>query len=348
MSKYMHGRRLDLKNGRVEMAHGAGGDAMDRLIREIFRPAFSNEYLNRENDQAIFNVAAGRMVMTTDSFVVSPLFFPGGDIGALAINGTVNDVALAGARPTFISASFILEEGLALVDIKRIVDSMSAAARDAGVLVVAGDTKVVERGKADGVFITTTGLGVVDHAFNLSADMAQPGDLIILSGSLGDHGMAILSTRESLSFESEIISDQACLHELIALMIAGGGDAIRIMRDPTRGGLASALNEIAQQSKVGMRISETALAVKPAVAAACEILGFDPLYVANEGKLVAICAPGAAATVLAAMRAHPRGHDAAVIGEVIRDDHCLVQLVTAFGGSRIIDRLSGEQLPRIC
>lgn len=330
------------------MAHGAGGDAMDRLIREIFRPAFSNEYLNRENDQAIFNVAAGRMVMTTDSFVVSPLFFPGGDIGALAINGTVNDVALAGARPTFISASFILEEGLALVDLKRIVDSMSAAARDAGVLVVTGDTKVVERGKADGVFITTTGLGVVDHDFNLSADMAQPGDLIILSGSLGDHGMAILSTRESLSFESEIISDQACLHELIALMIAGGGDAIRIMRDPTRGGLASALNEIAQQSKVGMRISETALAVKPAVAAACEILGFDPLYVANEGKLVAICAPGAAETVLAAMRAHPLGHDAAVIGEVIRDDQCLVQLATAFGGSRIIDRLSGEQLPRIC
>ena len=330
------------------MAHGAGGDAMDRLIREIFRPAFSNEYLNRENDQAIFNVAAGRMVMTTDSFIVSPLFFPGGDIGALAINGTVNDVALAGARPTFISASFILEEGLALVDLKRIVDSMSAAARDAGVLVVAGDTKVVERGKADGVFITTTGLGVVDHDFNLSADMAQPGDLIILSGSLGDHGMAILSTRESLSFESEITSDQACLHELIALMIAGGGDAIRIMRDPTRGGLASALNEIAQQSKVGMRISETALAVKPAVAAACEILGFDPLYVANEGKLVAICAPGAAETVLAAMRAHPLGHDAAVIGEVIRDDQCLVQLVTAFGGSRIIDRLSGEQLPRIC
>jgi hydrogenase expression/formation protein HypE len=341
-------RKLDVKNGRVDLSHGAGGRAMGQLIEEIFHAAFDNDWLRAGNDQSAFDVAAGRLVMTTDAYVVSPIFFPGGDIGSLSVNGTINDIAMAGARPTYLSASFILEEGFALSDLKRIADSMGRAAREAGVPIVTGDTKVVERGKADGVFITTTGVGVVPRGLELSADKALPGDRVILSGSIGDHGVAVMSKRQNLSFETEIVSDSAALHELVAAMVEAGGQGLRVMRDPTRGGLAATLNELAQQSQVGFLIAEEAAPVKPAVAAACELLGLDPLYVANEGKLVAVVASDSAEAVLSAMRAHPLGREAALIGEVVADEHRFVQMTTGFGGGRIVDWLSGEQLPRIC
>ena len=348
MSRKACRRRLDIRNGRVDLSHGSGGRAMAQLIADIFHEALDNEWLKRGNDQAAFDVAAGRMVMTTDGYVISPLFFPGGDIGSLAVHGTINDVAMAGARPLYLSASFIIEEGFALADLKRIADSMGEAALAAGVPVVTGDTKVVERGKADGVFISTTGIGVVADGLDLSAEKARPGDRILLSGTIGDHGVAVMSKRQNLTFDTAIVSDSAALHGLVAAMVAAGGLHLRVMRDPTRGGLAATLNELAQQSGVGFRIDEDALPVKPEVAAACELLGLDPLYVANEGKLVAIVAPRAAEAVVAAMRAHPLGRDAAVIGEVIADNHRFVQMTTTFGGGRIVDWLSGEQLPRIC
>jgi hydrogenase expression/formation protein HypE len=348
MTQKAYRRKLDLRNGRIELSHGAGGRAMAQLITDLFHEALDNAWLRRGNDQAEFEVAGGRMVMTTDAYVVSPLFFPGGDIGSLAVHGTINDVAMAGAQPLYLSASFILEEGLVLAELKRIADSMGAAARAAGVPVITGDTKVVERGKADGVFISTTGIGVVPPGLDLSAEMARPGDRVILSGTIGDHGVAIMSKRQNLSFETEIVSDSAALYGLVGAMVEAGGQSLRVMRDPTRGGLAATLNELAQQSGIGFRIAEEAIPVKPEVAAACELLGLDPLYVANEGKLVAVVAPDAADAILAAMRAHPRGHEAAIIGEVVADDHRFVQMITAFGGGRIIDWLTGEQLPRIC
>jgi hydrogenase expression/formation protein HypE len=285
--------------------------------------------------------------MSTDGHVISPLFFPGGDIGSLAVHGTVNDVAMAGARPLYLAASFILEEGFPLADLARIVESMARAAADADVPVVTGDTKVVERGKGDGVFITTTGVGVVPEGVSISGDRARPGDAILLSGHIGDHGVAILSKRESLGFETEIHSDSAPLHRLVAAMLDATPD-IRCLRDPTRGGLATTLNEIAHQSAVGMQIRETAVPVRAQVAAACELLGLDPFYVANEGKLIAICPGDRAARLVAAMRAHPLGRDAAIIGEVVEDPLHFVQMETSFGGSRILDWLAGEQLPRIC
>lgn len=348
MTTKTYRRKLDIKNGRIELSHGSGGRAMTQLIAELFREALNNPWLWRGNDQAAFDVGAGRMVMTTDAYVVSPLFFPGGDIGSLAVHGTINDVAMAGAQPTYLSASFILEEGLALADLKRIADSMGQAAREAGVPVVTGDTKVVERGKADGVFITTTGVGLVPPGLDLSAEKARPGDRVILSGTIGDHGVAIMSKRQNLSFETEIVSDSAALHSLVAAMVETGGRSLRVMRDPTRGGLATSLNELAQQSGVGFRISEEAVPVRPEVGAACELLGLDPLYVANEGKLVAVVAPASADAVLAAMRANPLGREAAIIGEAVADEHRFVQMTTEFGGGRIVDWLSGEQLPRIC
>ncbi|MDU6374430.1 MAG: hydrogenase expression/formation protein HypE, partial [Bradyrhizobium sp.] len=302
----------------------------------------------RGNDQSAFDVATGRMVMTTDGYVVSPLFFPGGNIGSLAVHGTVNDIAMAGARPLYLSASFIIEEGFRFSDLKRIADSMGEAAREAGVAIITGDTKVVERGKADGVFISTAGVGVLPDGLDLSADKARPGDRVLLSGSLGDHGVAIMSKRQNLTFDTEIVSDSAALPGLVAAMVAAGGQGLRLMRDPTRGGLAATMNEIAQQSNLGFRLQEDAIPVKPAVAAACELLGLDPLHVANEGKLVAVVAPEQADTVLAAMKAHPLGRDAAQIGEAVADDHRFVQMATSFGGGRIVDWLSGEQLPRIC
>ena len=342
-------RKLDLKAGRVDMSHGAGGRAMAELISSIFKDAFGNELLDQGNDQASFPTpSGGRMVMTTDGYVVSPIFFPGGDIGSLAVHGTVNDLAMAGAKPLYLSASYIIEEGFPLGDLKRIADSMGAAAKAAGVMIVTGDTKVVERGKADGVFISTAGVGVVPDGLMLSGDRAKPGDKVIVSGSMGDHGVAMLSSRENLTFETEILSDSAALNGLVEAMVAAAGPQLRLMRDPTRGGLAATLNELAHQSGVGFRIVEDRIPIKRQVAAACELLGLDPLNVANEGKLVAVVAAEAADRLVEAMRAHPLGADAAIIGETVEDDQRFVQMTTGFGGGRIVDWLAGEQLPRIC
>ena len=335
------------RQGRVEMTHGGGGRAMARLVEEMFVAAFDNDLLRRRDDQAQFPAPTGRMVMSTDSFVISPLFFPGGDIGSLAVHGTVNDVAMAGARPLYLSAAFILEEGFPLADLGRIVDSMAAASKEAGVPVVTGDTKVVERGKGDGVFITTAGVGVVPDGVEIGGDRARPGDAVLISGTIGDHGMTILSLRESLGFETGLRSDSAALHGLVADMVASV-PGLRCLRDPTRGGLAATMNEIAGLSGVGMMLDEAAIPVRAEVRAACELLGLDPLHVANEGKLVAICPPEDADRLLAAMRAHPLGAQAAIIGRVTDDPHHFVQMETAFGGRRIVDWLNGEQLPRIC
>ena len=340
-------RPVDFRHGHVDMTHGAGGRAMTQLIDELFLRAFDNAWLRQANDQAAFDVGAGRMVMATDSHVVSPLFFPGGDIGCLSIHGTINDVAMSGARPLYLAATFILEEGFPLADLKRVVESMAAASREANVPVITGDTKVVEKGKGDGVFITTTGVGVIPAGVEISGDRARSGDRILASGTMGDHGVAIMSLRENLTFQTSIRSDTAPLHGLVAAMIAAA-PGIHCLRDPTRGGLATTLNELSRQSGCGMVIRERDIPVNEQVLAACEFLGLDPLYVANEGKLVAICAPGDADRLVAAMRAHPLGKDAAIIGEVIDDPHHFVQMDTSFGGRRVVDWLTGEQLPRIC
>jgi hydrogenase expression/formation protein HypE len=339
--------RLDIKRGKVDMTHGSGGRAMAQLIDELFKHHLDNDLLRQGNDQALFDPPPGRLVMSTDAHVIAPLFFPGGDIGSLAVHGTINDVAMAGARPLYLTAAFILEEGFPLADLARVVEGMARAANEAGVPVIAGDTKVVERGKADGVFIATTGLGVVPDGVTISGDLARPGDAILVSGTMGDHGVAVMSKRENLGFETEIQSDSAALHGLVAAMVEAV-PGIHCLRDPTRGGLATTLNELAQQSGVGMQIREDAIPVSPAVAAACELLGLDPLYVANEGKLIAICPADKADTLLAAMRAHPLGAASAIIGQVVDDPHRFVQMETAFGGQRIVDWLAGEQLPRIC
>lgn len=339
--------RLDLNQGTVDLSHGAGGRAMAQLITELFQVHLDNELLRQGNDQALFLPPPGRLVMSTDGHVISPLFFPGGDIGCLSVHGTINDVAMAGARPLYLAAGFILEEGLPLGDLSRIVESMARAANEAGVPVVTGDTKVVERGKGDGVFITTTGVGVVPEGVLISGDRARPGDAILLSGPVGDHGVAVLSKRENLGFEVEIASDTAALHGLVAAMVEAV-PGIHCLRDPTRGGLATTLNELAHQSGVGMRIRESTIPVRPEVAAACELLGLDPLYVANEGKLVAICPSESAEDLLGVMRDHPLGGDAALIGTVVEDEQRFVQMETRFGGGRIVDWLAGEQLPRIC
>jgi hydrogenase expression/formation protein HypE len=347
MSRDACARPLDYRHGCIDLSHGAGGRASAQLVDELFLPAFDNPWLRARNDQAAFDVPAGRMVMATDSHVISPLFFPGGNIGSLSVHGTVNDVAMAGAMPRYLAAGFVLEEGFPLGDLKRIVEAMAEAAAEARVAIVTGDTKVVERGKGDGVFITTTGVGVLPAGLALSADAARPGDRILVSGTMGDHGTAILSLRENLGFESAIASDTAALHELVAAMLPVA-PGLRVMRDPTRGGLATALNEIAHASGVGMLLDEEAIPVRPEVAAACEVLGLDPLYAANEGKLIAIVAPGDAEALLAAMRAHPLGRDAAIVGRVVEDAHRFVEMRTAFGGRRMVDWLTGEQLPRIC
>ena len=339
--------RLDFEHGQVELSHGSGGRAMAQLIEELFATAFRNPWLDQRNDQACLDLPPGRIAMTTDSYVVSPLFFSGGDIGSLAVHGTVNDLAMAGALPLHLSAGFILEAGFPLADLQRIVESMAEAARGAGVNIVTGDTKVVERGKGDGVFINTTGIGVIPEGVQLSGDRARPGDGILLSGSIGDHGVAVMSQRAGLEFETTLQSDSAALHELVAAMVVVA-PGLRCLRDPTRGGLAATLNELADQSGVGMHLREAAIPVRPEVAAACELLGLDPLYVANEGKLVAICSSDDAERVLAAMLAHPLGAAAAIIGTVREDRHHFVTMETLFGGDRLVDWLSGEQLPRIC
>jgi hydrogenase expression/formation protein HypE len=339
--------KLDTKHGAVDMSHGSGGRAMAQLIDELFVTHFDNELLKQANDQASFNVDGGRMVISTDGHVISPLFFPGGDIGSLSIHGTINDVAMSGAKPLYISAGFILEEGFPLSDLEQIVISMGKAAKDADVPVVTGDTKVVERGKGDGVFITTTGVGTVPDGINISGDKAQPGDAILVSGTIGDHGIAIMSSRENLEFETTIESDSAALHTLVADMIEVVPD-IHCLRDPTRGGLATTLNELALQSNVGMRLYENLIPVNQQVSAACELLGLDPLYIANEGKLIAICPEKSAQDLLAVMKRHPLGKNTSIIGMVTSDEHNLIEMETAFGGSRVVDWLAGEQLPRIC
>jgi len=344
-------RPLDIKHGRIDMNHGAGGRASAQLIEEVFARAFDNEALRQGNDGALLGLppAGQRLVMATDGHVISPLFFAGGDIGCLAVHGTLNDVAMLGATPFALSASFILEEGFPLAALKRIVDSMAAAAREAGVPIVTGDTKVVEQGKGDGVFISTTGLGWVPVARSIGGANAKPGDVVLISGTIGDHGVAVLSQRESLAFDTQIVSDTAALHTLVAAMLAAVPEgSVHVLRDPTRGGLGTTLNEITRQSGVGMLLQEAAIPMQPQVEAACELLGLDPLYIANEGKLVAICAPEVAEALLAAMRAHPLGQQAARIGTVTVDEHHFVQMATRFGGKRVVDWLSGEPLPRIC
>jgi len=339
--------RLDLQQGRIEMLHGGGGRASAELISQLFAKAFDNQWLAQGNDQAQFSLPPGRVVMATDSHVISPLFFPGGDIGSLSVHGTLNDVAMSGAKPCYLAASFILEEGFPLADLTRIVDSMAKASREAGVPIVTGDTKVVERGKGDGVFITTTGVGVVPEGLYLSGDQARPGDKILISGTMGDHGVTILSLREGLGFEAAIGSDSQNLAPLVAAMLEAVPN-IRCLRDPTRGGLGNTLNELAKQSGVGMQLEEAAIPVRETVRAACEFLGLDPLYVANEGKLIAICPAEQAEPLLAVMRAHPLGQNAAIIGTVQEDAQQFVQMRTPFGGQRMVDWLNGEQLPRIC
>jgi hydrogenase expression/formation protein HypE len=341
------GRAIDFKRGVVELAHGSGGRAMAQLIEELFARELSNEWLDQGNDQACIDLPPGRVAVSTDSFVVSPLFFPGGDIGSLAVHGTLNDVAMSGARPLHLTAGFIIEAGFPLADLKRIVESMAQAAAAADVSIVTGDTKVVERGQADGLFINTTGIGVVPENVMLSGDRARPGDRILVSGSLGDHGVAVMSLRSGLEFHTSIESDSAALHDLVRVMVEAVPE-LRCLRDPTRGGLATSLNEIARQSGVGMCIREAELPIAAEVAAACELLGLDPLYVANEGKLIAICPADDAERLLGVMRAHPLGERAALIGEVEEDAHQFVRMQTAFGGDRVVDWLSGEQLPRIC
>jgi hydrogenase expression/formation protein HypE len=339
---------------RVLLGHGSGGQLTADLIRRLFLPALGNGVLAALEDQATVRLHGGtgegsgpRVAFTTDSFVVRPLFFPGGDIGRLAVHGTVNDLAVGGAVPLFLSAAFILEEGMPLADLRRIVASMRAACDEAGVALVAGDTKVVDRGKGDGVFVTTSGVGLVQEGCSLSIHAARPGDRVLVSGTIGDHGIAILSVREGIEFETVLESDTAPLAHLTRAMLEAC-PGIRCMRDPTRGGLSSALNELAGASRVGVEITESAIPVRPEVRAACEMLGLDPLYVANEGKLIAVAPPADAARLLEVMRSHPLGRGAAVIGELVADHPGMVVLRSLVGGERVVTMLAGEQLPRIC
>jgi hydrogenase expression/formation protein HypE len=335
----------------IVLGHGSGGKLSADLIDQIFLPAFRNPTLDKLDDQAVVSVGGTRLAFTTDSFVVTPIFFPGGDIGRLAIHGTVNDLAMSGARPLYLSAAFILEEGLAVDDLRRVVESMRSAAAEAGVQLVTGDTKVVNRGKGDQIFITTTGIGVIEHDISISADRARPGDKILLSGYIGDHGMTIMSQREGLEFESSIESDCAPLNGLVMAMLAtasSANDFIHTLRDPTRGGVATTLNEIAKHANVGMVLDERAIPVRESVKGACEVLGLDPLYVANEGKLLAIVAPEMANAVLQQMQQHHLGHDAVIIGEVVETHTGMVLMKTEIGGTRVLDVMFGEQLPRIC
>jgi len=332
---------------RVLLGHGSGGRLSAELLRDVFLKVFRSPVLGRLDDQAVLEIGGERIAFTTDSFVVQPLFFRGGDIGSLAVHGTVNDLAMGGAEPLYLAAAFILEEGLSTDILARVADSMARAASAAGIEIVTGDTKVVEKGKGDGLFINTTGIGRVPPGVNLSAANIRPGDRVLLSGFIGDHGIAILSERESIGFETAIASDSAALHTLVRdLLRAAPG--IRVMRDPTRGGVSSTTNELAAKAGLGIELMETAIPVREEVRGACELLGFDPLYVANEGKLIAIVAPEDADAGLAAMRAHPLGAGAAIIGSVTEAHPGIVTLETLFGTSRVVDMLSGDQLPRIC
>jgi hydrogenase expression/formation protein HypE len=330
----------------VVLGHGSGGKLTAQLIRDLILPAFDNPLLNRLDDQAVLEVGGARIAFTTDGFVVTPLFFPGGDIGKLAVHGTINDLAMSGAAPLALSAALIIEEGFSMDELRKVVASMAEAARAAGVSIVTGDTKVVPRGAADRMFVTTAGVGMVPPGVNISAGNARPGDRILLSGTIGDHGMAVMAEREGLEFAGAIESDTAPLHRLVAAMTAAG--EIHALRDPTRGGLGATLVEIAAAAHIGVEAEATAIPVKEPVRAACELLGIDPLFVANEGKLAAFVAPESAASVLAAMRAMPEGRDAVEIGAAVAAHPGMVLLKTEVGGTRVVDLPFGEQLPRIC
>jgi hydrogenase expression/formation protein HypE len=333
----------------IVMGHGSGGKMMSDLIRHMFLPLLGNQALNQLGDAAVLDINpdAPRLAFSTDSFVVHPLIFPGGNIGDLAVYGTVNDVAMTGAKPLFLSAGFILEEGLPMETLGQITTAFAAAAGQAGVQVVTGDTKVVNKGHGDGLFINTTGIGLIPPGVQIAPDSAQVGDAVIVSGTVGDHGMAIMSVREGLEFETRIISDTAPLHELVETMLAASLD-IHCLRDATRGGLAAALNELAKSSQLGISFEEQRVPLQPAVRAACEMLGMDPFYVANEGKLVAIVKGTVAEEVLVAMHSHPLGQHATIIGQVVAEHPGMVVSKTAIGGSRVVDLPAGELLPRIC
>lgn len=331
----------------VQLDHGSGGRATHELVEGIFARAFSNEFLLAMNDSALVAVNSGRLAMTTDSYVVDPIIFPGGNIGSLAVHGTVNDLCMRGAKPLYLTAGFILEEGLPLDTLRLLVESMAVAARAAGVLIIAGDTKVVPRGKADKIFINTAGIGMVPDGIDVAGNNARPGDAVLINGTIGDHGMAVLCRREGLAFENEIVSDSSALHELVQRVLEACPQT-GVLRDPTRGGVATTLNEIARQSKVGIQIVEELLPIREDVAGACELLGLDPLYVANEGKVLACVPERGWRDALTAMRGHPLGRRACRIGTVVADNPGRVFMKTRIGGERLVDMLHGEQLPRIC
>jgi hydrogenase expression/formation protein HypE len=339
-----------LRDEKITLSHGSGGKSTHNLIEGVFAPAFSNPLLDPMDDAATFTIegTGQRMAFTTDTYVVNPLFFPGGDIGKLAIHGTVNDLAMAGATPLYLSVGFILEEGFLISDLRRIVDSMAAAAAEAGVSIVTGDTKVVQRGKADGLFINTAGVGVTRLTWPIGQTRLQPGDKVIVSGPIGDHGIAIMLAREALDIETDIQSDTAPLHSLVAALLEAAGDGVHCLKDPTRGGVATSLNEMAIGSEVSIGLEEHAIPVHAGVRGACEILGLDPLTIANEGKLLAIVAPEKAESALAAMRQHPLGRESAIIGTVQAEPPGMVFLRTDIGGMRVLDMLVGDPLPRIC
>ena len=338
-----------MRDAHVTLSHGSGGKSSHALIESLILPAFRNPLLDGDADAAVFapGSGVGRLAMTTDSYVVSPLFFPGGDIGQLAVHGTINDLAVSGARPLALSVGFILEEGLDMDILRRVIASMAAAAQAAGVPIVTGDTKVVHRGKADQLFVNTSGVGIVDDDVRLSVDSIRPGDIVLGSGYLADHGMAVMLAREALELEADIASDTAPLHTLVAALLAAAPNT-RTIKDPTRGGVATTLNEIARRARVAIAVDEARVPVREAVRGACEILGLDPLHIANEGKLVAIVPAAEANAALAALRAHPLGGDAAVVGEVQAEPMGMVLLRTGVGGSRVLDMLVGDPLPRIC
>jgi hydrogenase expression/formation protein HypE len=351
-------RKHKIRETNITLAHGSGGRAMHDLVEGLFLEYFSNPLLDKLEDQAVFEVpyvngAPAKLAFTTDSYVVDPIFFPGGDIGSLAIHGTVNDLAMSGARPLYLSSAFILEEGFPIENLKRILASMKQAAGEAGVQIVTGDTKVVQKGSADKIFINTAGIGVIEHAGNISSSRARPGDKIILSGTIGDHGTTIMIARGELDLETEIESDSAALNSLVAEMLdeavkLNALDDIHSLRDPTRGGVATTLNEIAMDSNVYIELREELIPVRENVKGACEILGLDPLYVANEGKLIAAVSAGIADAVVARMKENRHGRGACIIGEIKAEPQGIVSLTTGFGGTRIVDMLAGEQLPRIC
>ena len=335
-----------IRDSHITLSHGSGGKATHDLIDGLFAPAFANPVLDHQEEAAVI-AGAGRIAFTTDGYVVSPLFFPGGDIGKLAVHGTVNDLAMMGAEPSSLSVGFILEEGLEVAVLRRVVESLAAAAAEAGVAIVTGDTKVVPRGKADGIFITTSGIGIVPLDRDLSHRRAEPGDVVLLSGSIGDHGMAVMLAREALELEAEIRSDTAPLTGLVRVLLEAA-PGVRLLKDPTRGGVATSLNEIARRSGVAIEIEEDAVPVRPEVRGACEILGIDPLHIANEGKLLAVLPRGEAAAGLVALQGHPLGREASRIGIVSAEPSGMVVLRTGIGGTRVLDMLVGDPLPRIC